>query len=117
MSFSKNRSGVPFLKSEMPRILMPGETDATVAAEKREVFGMIQQTMEDIMARHNTAFLNSFRQMMVGIFGPSVDKHFEQGDSSATAAGQPSHQDASVQPPPQSVSVQPTQHVGSQPIR
>jgi hypothetical protein len=41
---------------------------------------MIQQTMEDIMARHNTAFLNSFRQMMVGISGPSVDKHFEQGE-------------------------------------
>jgi hypothetical protein len=117
MSFSKNRSGVPFLKSEMPRVLMPGETDATVAAEKQEVFGMIQQTMEDIMARHNTAFLNSFRQMMVGIFGPSVDKHFEQGESSATATGQPLRQDASVQPPPQSMSVQPTQHVDSQPIR
>jgi hypothetical protein len=100
MSFSKNRSGVPFLKSEMPRVLMPGETDATVAAEKQNVFGMIQQTMEDIVARHNTAFLNSFRQMMVVIFGPSVDKHFEQGDSSTAAAGQPSRQDASVQPPP-----------------
>jgi hypothetical protein len=60
MSFSKNRSGVPFLKSEMPRVLMPGETDTTVAAEKQEIFGMIQQTMEDIMARHNTAFLSSF---------------------------------------------------------
>jgi RNA processing factor Prp31 len=60
MSFSKNTSGVPFLKSEMPRVLMLGETDATVAAEKQEVIGMIQQTMEDIMARHNTAFLNSF---------------------------------------------------------
>jgi hypothetical protein len=44
--------------------------------------------------------------MMVGIFGPCVDKHFEQGDSSAAAAaGKPSRQDASVQPPPQSVSV------------
>jgi hypothetical protein len=119
LSISKNRSGVSFLKSEMPRVLMPGETDTTVAAEKQEVFGMIQQTMEDIMASHNTAFLCSFRQMMVGIFGPSVDKHFEQGDSSAAAAaaGQPSRQDASVQPPPQSVSVQPTQHMGSQPIR
>jgi hypothetical protein len=113
MSFSKNRSGVLFLMSEMPRVLMPGETDATVAAEKQEVFGMIQQTTEDIMARHNTAFLNSFRQMMVGIFGPSVDRHFEQGDSSAAAAGQSSRQDASVRPPPQSVSVQPTQHVDS----
>jgi hypothetical protein len=42
MSFSKNRSGVPFLKSDMPRVLMPGETDATTAAEKQEAFGMIQ---------------------------------------------------------------------------
>jgi hypothetical protein len=65
---------------------MPGETDTTAAAEKQEVFGLIQQTMEDIMARHNTAFLNSFRQMMVGIFDPSVDKHLE-GESSAAAAG------------------------------
>jgi hypothetical protein len=48
------------------------------------------------MARHNIAFLNSFRQMMVGVFGPGVDKHFEQGDSSAAAAGQPSRQDARV---------------------
>jgi hypothetical protein len=95
----------------------PGETDATVAAEKQEAFGMIRQAMEEIMARHNTAFLNSFRQMMVGVFAPSVDKHFEQGESSATAAGQPPRQDASVQPPQQSMSVQPTQHVDSQPIR
>jgi hypothetical protein len=35
---------------------MTGEFDAKVAAEKQEVFGMIQLTMEDIMARHNTAF-------------------------------------------------------------
>jgi hypothetical protein len=34
LSFSKNRSGVVFLKSEMPRVLMLGETDATAAAEK-----------------------------------------------------------------------------------
>jgi hypothetical protein len=96
---------------------MPGETDAIVAAEKQEVFGMIQQTMEDILSRHSTGFLNSFRQMMVGIFGPSVDKHFEQGNSTAAAGGQPSRQDASVQLLPQSVSVQPTQQMGSQPIR
>jgi hypothetical protein len=116
MSFSKNRSGVPFLKSDMPRVLMPGEPDTTAAVEKQEVFGMVQKMLEDIMARHNTAFLNSFRQMMVGIFGPSADKHFE-GESSAAAAGQPIRQEASVQPPPQSMSVQPTQHVDSQPIR
>jgi hypothetical protein len=77
---------------------------------------MVQKTLEDIMARHNSAFLNSFWQMMVGIFGPIADKHFE-GESSAAAAGQPIRQYASVQPPPQSMSVQPTQHVDSQPIR
>jgi hypothetical protein len=73
--------------------------------------------MEEIMARHNTAFINSFRQMMVGVFGPSMDKHFEQGESSATANGQPPRQDASAQPSQQSMSDQPTQHVGSQPIQ
>jgi hypothetical protein len=49
------------------------------------------------MARHNTAFLNSFRQMMVGIFGPGVDKHFE-GESSAAVAGQPVRQETNIQP-------------------
>jgi hypothetical protein len=116
LSFSKNRSGVPFLRIDMPRVLMAGETDATTAAEKQETFAMILQAMEEIMARHNTTFLNSFQQMMVGVFGPSVDKHFEQGESSATANGQPPRQDVSAQPPQQSMSVQPTQHVGSQPI-
>jgi hypothetical protein len=60
MSFSKNRSGVPFLRTDMPRVLLPGETDATTAVEKQEAFGMIRQAMEEIMAKHNTAFLNSF---------------------------------------------------------
>jgi hypothetical protein len=95
---------------------MPGEPDTTTAAEKQEVFGMVQKMLEDIMARHNTAFLNSFRQMMTSIFGSSVDKHFE-GESSAAVAGQPVCQDTSVQPPPQSMSAQPSQHVDSQPVR
>jgi hypothetical protein len=116
MSFSKNRSGVPFLKSDMPRVLLPGEPDTTFAEENQEVFGMVQKALEDIVARHNTAFLNSFRQMMVGIFGPGVDKDF-QGESSAAVTGQPVRQDTSVQPPPQSMSGQPTQHVDSQPVR
>jgi hypothetical protein len=60
MSFSKNRSSVPFLRMDMPRVLMPGETGATTTAGKLGAFTLIQQTMEDIMARHNTAFLNIF---------------------------------------------------------
>jgi hypothetical protein len=68
---------------------------------------------------------------MVGVFGPSVDKHFERaqgptgqmlsrtppqgpngnetanetGESSATANDPPHRQDASAQPPQQSMSV------------
>jgi hypothetical protein len=40
---------------------MPGEPDTTAPEEKQEDFGMVQKALEDIMARHNTAFLNSFR--------------------------------------------------------
>jgi hypothetical protein len=60
LSFSKNKSGVPFLRTDMPRVLMPGKTDATNAAEKQEAFAIVRQAMEEIMARQNTAFLNSF---------------------------------------------------------
>jgi hypothetical protein len=34
----------------------------------------VQQTMESIMAKHNTAFLNMFRQMMDGVFGPGMER-------------------------------------------
>jgi hypothetical protein len=74
LCFSKTRSGVPFLKSEMPRVLMLGESDATAVAEKREAYEVIQRSMEEIMAKHNTAFLNMFKQMMVSVFVPSMEK-------------------------------------------
>jgi hypothetical protein len=74
LCFSKNRSGVPFLKSEMPRVLMPGESDVTATAEKEEACEVIQRSMEAILAKHNTALLNMFKQMMVGVFGPGMEK-------------------------------------------
>jgi hypothetical protein len=46
MSFKKNRSGVPYLKSELPRVLLPGESDATSFQEKEEVcrlFGILRK--------------------------------------------------------------------------
>jgi hypothetical protein len=73
MSFSKTRSGVPYLKSDMPRVLLPGEPDTTFA-EENEVMNAVQQTMENIMAKHNTAVLSMFRQMMVSVFGPGMEK-------------------------------------------
>jgi hypothetical protein len=118
LCFSKNRSGVPFLKSEMPRVLMPGESDATAAAEKQEACEVIQRSMEEIMAKHNTALLNMFKQMMVGVFGPCMEKMLkrtlpqepngETGESSAAVHGQPTL-GASAQPPQQSMGSQPIQ--------
>jgi hypothetical protein len=34
MSFGKNRSGVSYLKSDMPRVLLLGEPDTTSTEEK-----------------------------------------------------------------------------------
>jgi hypothetical protein len=39
MSFGKNRSGVPYLKSDMPRVLLPGEPDTTTTKEKKGDYG------------------------------------------------------------------------------
>jgi hypothetical protein len=74
MSFSKNRSGVPYLKSEMPRVLLPREPDSTAFQEKQEALNAFRETIETVMGRHHTAFLNMFKQMMIGVFGPGMEK-------------------------------------------
>jgi hypothetical protein len=118
MSFGKNRSGVSYLKSDMPRVLLPGEPDTTSAEEKREAMNAFRQTMESIMVKHHTAFLTMFKQMMVGVFGPGMERTLgrvtpqastmEVGETIAAVNGQPVR-DASAQPPPQSVGSQPLQ--------
>jgi hypothetical protein len=70
-----------------------------------------QQTMENIMAKHHTAFLTMFKQMMVGIFGPGMERMLGQvspqastvevGETSAAINSHPAR-DASAQPPLQS---------------
>jgi hypothetical protein len=130
MSFGKNRSGVPYLKSDMPRVLLPGEPDTTSAEEKLEVMNAVQQTMESIMAKHNTAFLTMFKQMMVRVFGPGMERVLgrvspqgstvEIGETSAVVNSQPSR-NVSTQPPLESTGGQPIQpppqSVGGQPIQ
>jgi hypothetical protein len=90
----------------------------------------VQQTMEIIMAKHNTDVLNMFRQMMVSIFGPGMEKVLsrvspqgprgETGESSAAVNSQPAR-DASAQPSLQSAGGQPIkpplQSTGGQPIQ
>jgi hypothetical protein len=116
MSFGKTRSGVPYFKSDMPRVLLPGEPDTTSAEEKQEALNAVRQTMENIMAKHHTAFLTMFKQMMVGVFGPGMERMLgrvspqastvEVGETSAVVNSQPAR-DASAQPPLQSKGGQP----------
>jgi hypothetical protein len=54
MSFGKNRSGLSYLKSDMPRVLLLGEPNTTSAEEKQEAMNAFRQTMESIMAKHHT---------------------------------------------------------------
>jgi hypothetical protein len=78
MSFSKNRSGISYLKSEMPRVLLPGEPDTTSFQEKQEALNAFREAIETVMGRHHTAFLNMFKQMMIGVFGPGMEKMFSR---------------------------------------
>jgi hypothetical protein len=78
MSFVKNRSGVLYLKYEMPRVLFPGESDATSFQEKEEVLQAFQDTTEVVLGRHHTTFLGMFKQMMIGVFGPGIEKVFSR---------------------------------------
>jgi hypothetical protein len=48
MSFGKNISGVPYLKSKMPRVLLPGKSDATSFQEKEEVLKAFRDTAEAV---------------------------------------------------------------------
>jgi hypothetical protein len=109
LSFKKNRSGVPYLKNEMPRVLLPGESDATTQQEREECMQVFRDTADHVLSKHHRAFLSVFKQMMVVVFGPSMEQVFnktpfhggtvEMGESSS----QPPLQS---QPPPQSVGSQ-----------
>jgi hypothetical protein len=121
MSFKKNRSGVPYLKNEMPRVLLSGETDATTLQEKEECMQAFRDAAETVLGRHHKAFLSMFKQMMVGVFGSGMEQIFsrvspqgyyiEIGESSSAqpAGTQPPLQGQPTQPPPQSVGEQPIQ--------
>jgi hypothetical protein len=70
------------------------------------------------MVKHHTTFLTMFKQMMVGVFGPGMERTLgrvtpqastvEVGETSAAVNGQPAR-DASAQPPLQSTGGRPVQ--------
>jgi hypothetical protein len=108
LSFKKNRSGVPYLKNEMPRVLLPGESDTTAQQEKEECMRVFQESADYMLSKHNKAFLGALKQMMVAIFGPGMEQAFskapiqggtvELGESSS----QPPLRSQPQQPPLQS---------------
>jgi hypothetical protein len=127
MSFGKIRSGVLYLKSDMPRVLLPGEPDTTSAQEKQEALHAFRETIETVMVKHHTAFFNMFKHMMIGVFGPGMERTLSRVSPQAstvevgeTSTAQPVR-DASAQPPLQSMGGQPIQlplqSMGSQPIQ
>jgi hypothetical protein len=76
LPFKKNRSGVPYLKNEMPRVLLPGESDTTVQQEKKECMRVFQESADYMLSKHNKAFLGALQQMMVAVFGPGMEQAF-----------------------------------------
>jgi hypothetical protein len=136
MSFSKNRSGIPYLKSDMPRVLLTGEPDTTSWQEKQEALSAFREAIESTMGKHHTSFLQMFKQMMIGVFGPGMEKMLgrvspytssaEVGETSSAqpprdTGAQPPLQGQPIQPPPQSVGSQPVQpplqSMGSPPVQ
>jgi hypothetical protein len=105
MSFKKNRSGVRYLKSEMPRVLLPGESDATSFQEKEEILQAFWDTAETVMGKHHTTLLGMFKQMIIGVFGPGMEKVFSRVSPHGyyTEVGETSFaQPTGAQPPLQS---------------
>jgi hypothetical protein len=108
LSFKKNRSGVTYLKNEMPRVLLSGESDTTAQQEKEECMRVFQESADYMLSKHNKAFLGPLQQMMVAVFGPGMEQAFskapiqggtvELGESSS----QPPLRSQPQQPPPQS---------------
>jgi hypothetical protein len=121
MLFKKNRSDVPHLKNEMPRVLLSGETDATSLQEKEEALLAFQDVAEAVLGRHHKAFLSMFKQMMVGVFGLGMEQVFSRVSPhtySAVVGETSSAQPTGAQPPLQSQPIQPPpQSIGSQPIQ
>jgi hypothetical protein len=101
MLFKKNISGVPYLKNEMPRVLLSGESDVTTLQEKEECMQAFRDAVEDVLGKHHRAFLGVFKQMMVGVFGPGMEQMFSRVSPQGYCAeiGESSSAQPGAQPP------------------
>jgi hypothetical protein len=104
LSFKKNRSGVPYLKNEKPRVLLPGESDATTQQKREECMQVFRDAADHVLSRHHRAFLGAFKQMMVVVFGPDMEQVFNR---TPLQGGTVEIGESSSQPPLQSQLAQP----------
>jgi hypothetical protein len=72
----EEQGGVPYLKNEMPRVLLPRESDTTTQQEKEECIEAFRDAADHILSRHHKALLGAFKQMMVAVFGPGMEQAF-----------------------------------------
>jgi hypothetical protein len=100
LSFKKNRSGAPYLKNEMPRVLLPGESDTTSQQEKEECMRVFQESADYMLSKHNKAFLGALQQMMVSVFGPGMEQAFSKASvqGGTVELGESSSQPPSSEP-------------------
>ena len=78
MSFSKNKSNRIIQKQSLPRVLLPNRADYTEEEDAQRMTEVIYKALGDTMTNHHTAFLNTFRSIMMQTFGPTADKYFEE---------------------------------------
>jgi hypothetical protein len=103
---------------------LPGEPDSTSFQEKQEALNAFREAIETVMAKYHTAFLNMFKQMMIGVFGPGMERmlgrvspHISSAEVGETSSAQPPR-DTGAQPPLQGQPIQPPpQGIGSQPVQ
>jgi hypothetical protein len=80
------------------------------------------------MVKNHTAFLNMFKQMMIGVFGTGMERmlgrvspHTSSTEVGETSSAQPPLQGQLIQPPSQSIGSQPVQpplqNNGGQPVQ
>jgi hypothetical protein len=120
----------------MPRVLLPGEPDTTSFQEKQEALNAFREDIEIVMTKHHTRFLHMFKQMMIGVFDPGMERmlgrvspHTSSAEVGETSSAQPPRdtgaqlplQSQPIQPPPQSIGSEPIQpplqSMGIQPVQ
>jgi hypothetical protein len=58
----------------MPRVLFPGEPDTTSFQEKQKALNAFREAIDIVLTKHHTTFLHMFKQMMIGVFGPGMER-------------------------------------------